>query len=100
MKFEEVLPALRAGKKVRRSCWPVDDSINFKTMFPLHKCLARHDWEIVPEPKHLADYLVKSKHRLSVLGSYFPTWIQETHEVGKQPADAVLVLGSERDVTE
>jgi hypothetical protein len=34
MKFEEILPALRAGKKVRRKAWPTDTY----TMHP-------YDWE-------------------------------------------------------
>jgi hypothetical protein len=52
MKFEEVLPALREGKRVKRSSirgWiklGVSDNCNFELQYFL-----TDDWEIEPEPK-------------------------------------------------
>ena len=47
-KFEEVLPALREGKKVSHKC---DLYGKFwKTNIPLD-CLSSHDWFVVEEPK-------------------------------------------------
>ena len=52
MKFEEVLPALREGKKVRRTSWVSTTHIKAKGDYFLDVsgCLA-DDWEIVDEPK-------------------------------------------------
>jgi hypothetical protein len=52
MKFEEVLPALREGKRVKRSSirgWlklGVSDNCNFELQYFL-----TDDWEVEPEPK-------------------------------------------------
>jgi hypothetical protein len=52
MKFEEVLPALRDGKKVRRKAWGENDYIAISSPFELSDgSLMRDDWEIVEEPK-------------------------------------------------
>lgn len=65
MKFEEVLPALRNGKKIRRSFWREDtyfyknDQGNFifknggadEYYYNLTCLLFSGDWEIVKEPK-------------------------------------------------
>ena len=53
MKFEEILPALREGKKVRRGCWHQDiSSIENTNSFrvAMHD-LIQQDWEIIEEPK-------------------------------------------------
>lgn len=65
MKFEEVLPALREGKKIRRNFWREDTyfyknhlgTIIFKNgsedtyYYDLSCLLNSNDWEIVKEPK-------------------------------------------------
>lgn len=92
MKFEEVLPALREGKKVWRAAWNkhsdyclfIDDLDNGIEL----RSLLEDDWEIVQEPKLVADYFVHSHHY---------TWYRETHEVGKQPKGSVMVPGTERE---
>ena len=63
MKFEEVLPALREGKKIRRKSWKreecffvikngslVDDH-GYSAFFYLGGSLLEEDWEIVKEKK-------------------------------------------------
>ena len=87
--FEEVLPALRAGKKVRQKCRPravlTNESWNVQAVLA-------DDWEVVDEPKRVAEYFCKS---LFVVPSGY-AWFRETHEVGKQPEGAVLIPGTER----
>ena len=66
MRFEEVLPALRAGKKIRRTRWKKDICIsiaieggcdhyvryNFGSVFNFNKSdFENDDWEIVKETK-------------------------------------------------
>ena len=103
--FEEILPALRAGKKVRRQEWQEDSYVK------AHEVMVKwddgqdlvlsvpglnsDDWEIVPEPKRVAIYLLKS----TMFGDR-GDWYESILEVGKQPTDAVLVPGSEREVSE
>ena len=68
MKFEEVLPALRTGKKIRRTGWKKDTCIsiaikegcdhyvryNFGSVFNFNKSdFENDDWEIVKEPKKI-----------------------------------------------
>lgn len=61
MKFEEVLPALREGKKIRRNCMPygyyhiknnhiVDENGEIYT-FGVEADILQDDWEIVKEEK-------------------------------------------------
>jgi hypothetical protein len=104
MKFEEVLPALRAGKKIRPSAWNdnacifrKDDTLYFEDGNYCHeKFLCRAifdesiDWEIVKEPKHYADYLEPINE-----GSKDIYWKRE-YEVGTQPAGAILMPGTKR----
>jgi hypothetical protein len=50
MKFEEVLPALRAGKKVRRAAWSTRDYIvNTASCDLTMTSIIADDWEIMPE---------------------------------------------------
>lgn len=106
MRFEEVVSALREGREVRRKAWG-----NVEKMFMVagkivlsgsgthttptsddyHLWLTRdiNDWEIIEEIRPVADYLVQEDDD-SVI--YFKQW----YEVGKQPADAVLIPGTER----
>ena len=69
MKFEEVLPALRKGKKIRRKSWKPEEYIILITNDPEYGAYITNekrgkqlylinlfwihddDWEIVPEPK-------------------------------------------------
>lgn len=104
MKFEDVLPALRAGGKVRLTT-PNElhgDGYIFSNGYHYRSSdcgivnLSReyidsHDWEIVPEPKRVADYLAPCPNMPTV-------WFQNTYEIGKQPVDAVLIPGTEREV--
>ena len=65
MKFEEVLPALREGKKIRRKSWKreecffvikngslVDDH-GYIASYYLNALLMEEDWEIVEEKKRV-----------------------------------------------
>lgn len=73
MKFEEVLPALRKGYKIRDKEWPKDDHIYNKDNFLYNQqgCLVHlssfgllaGDWEIVEEPESTYDwdYIIKNK---------------------------------------
>ena len=55
MKFEEVLPALREGKKIKRKEWPWSYDLNLLTRNPSLKPMMgivealANDWEIVDE---------------------------------------------------
>jgi hypothetical protein len=114
MKFEEVLPALREGKKVRRVAWDSAKWVSFvggdawlstgrRVTFGGY-LLITDDWEIVQEPKRVADYLVPDGTpewaasigwwvRPSSTNRYF----KETHRVGSQPEGSVMVPGTERE---
>ena len=103
MRFEEILPALREGKKVRRKdwstmvCWTLKAPDGRLTMgWPSgepnvsFENLAAEDWEIIQEPERVADYLYLAKF----FGVSF--WMKGIFEIGKQPDGAVLVPGTER----
>lgn len=85
--FEEVLPALRAGKKVRQKCRPravlTNESWNVQAVLA-------DDWEVVDEPKRVAEYWVP------VANLHSMTALRERHEIGKQPEGAILIPGTER----
>ena len=54
MKFEEVLPAYRAGKKIRRHGWLI--TLSQKAHYTevttlLHNAVMAEDWEVIEEPK-------------------------------------------------
>ena len=56
MKFEEVLPALREGKKIRRKCMRPDryhifDEIGQLYTFGVEADILQNDWEVVEEKK-------------------------------------------------
>ncbi len=72
MKFEDVLPALKEGKKVRRSLWPKDEYIFRVNNLVCNEkndywCPAdfdnilRDDWEIIEEPEPDWEYIIKNK---------------------------------------
>lgn len=59
MKFEEVLPALREGKKIKRKCMPYDyyhiknnrivDEYGDLYTFGVEADILQEDWEIIEE---------------------------------------------------
>jgi hypothetical protein len=52
MKFEEVLPALREGKKVRRKSWDTNTFITNPNLGNIATTsLMADDWEVCEEPK-------------------------------------------------
>lgn len=73
MKFEEVLPALRKGYKIRDKEWPKDEYIYIKDKFLYdQQCCLVHlssfgllagDWEVIeePEPEPDWEYIIKNK---------------------------------------
>lgn len=98
MRLEDVLPALREGKKARRKSWPVVGTINILPSQSISlnaENILADDWEIVPEPSRVADYLVKVGY-----GNGIAVWYQYTHPIGQQPEGSVMVPGSERNATE
>ena len=131
-RFEEVLPALRDGKKIRRSSWDASSkyiiasvdgdrsfimecfhdvgNITYPSMIASE--LFTDDWEIVPEPNRVADYLVPMpaepflKDGFPVVLKYHSTnsvkpcdtYYRDTFPIGQQPGGSVMVPGSERNV--
>lgn len=107
MRLEEVLQALREGRKIRAKGWRsgcyivrhnggfVDErnhSFVFESLGQLDA-----DWEIVPAPVPMADYLVSTEVLIDGC-SVINLWYQrQTHPIGKQPKGSVLVPGTERD---
>ena len=71
MKFEEVLPALRKGYKIRDKEWPKDEYIYIKDKFLYdQQCCLVHlssfgllagDWEVIEEPEPDWSYIIKNK---------------------------------------
>lgn len=67
-KFEEVLPALRAGRKVRRAAWTIEEWIVQSYSGTIYQdedgvsctlsaeSINKDDWEIVPEPKRVVEF--------------------------------------------
>ena len=103
MKFEEVLPAFRAGKKIRsktkaplfdylvlNSEGTVVDRSGFRCPEIIIECFLQNldDWEIVKEPKHIAKYLVPISTNNYL---YEP----KCHEIGKEPLGEILMPGTE-----
>ena len=103
MKFEEVLPAFRAGKKIRskrkeilfeylvlNSENVVVDCSGFRCPEILIERFLQDvdDWEIVKETKHMAKYLVP-------ISSHNYLYEKQEHEMGKEPIFAVMMPGTE-----
>lgn len=62
MKFEEVLPAFQAGKKIRRKDWEPHRYICLKdedSLLIYH--ILKNDWEIIEEPEPDWEYIIKNK---------------------------------------
>jgi hypothetical protein len=113
-RLEDVLPALREGKKIRRQGFRKGGFLVLKGKevvddaghggFSVGTCyLLADDWEVVPSPVKVADYLVEQKglfvgSQSSVIVK--PVWQKETHPIGQQPEGSVLVPGSERSLEE
>ena len=85
MKFEDVLPALKEGKKVRRSLWPKDEYIFRVNNLVCNEkndywCPAdfdnilRDDWEIIKESEYDWDYIIENE---------CPCWFWDIYEDGK-----------------
>jgi hypothetical protein len=99
MKFEEIMPALRAGKKVRLKAWAnlrdeylslADDNAELM-LFQV----VMDEWEVVPEPTRVADYWVPTINRVDNTPSGCA--FRHTIAIGKQPDTAVLIPGTEKD---
>ena len=59
MKFEEVVPALRDGKGVRRTCWlmPEEFRLDCRGAITTHFDILADDWEVVEaKPKPTEDW--------------------------------------------
>lgn len=68
MKFEEVLPALRDGKEIRRASWENKDCViiidYLKNSYPHSLYLIdifADDWEVFEEPEPDWEYIIKHK---------------------------------------
>jgi hypothetical protein len=103
MKFEEVLPAFRAGKKIRSKRkeilfeylalkyeGAVVDSSGYRCPEIFVDCILEDldDWEIVKEKKHMAKYLVP-------ISAHNYLYEKQEHEMGKEPIFSVMMPGTE-----
>jgi len=103
--LEDILPQIRAGRKARRKpfsevyiqfdkasdaiCDFTKDGRWADVTELVSDDLLADDWELVPEPVRVADYLVPN-----LVGDFYA---KQTHPIGQQPDGAVLVPNSERD---
>lgn len=90
MKLEDILPQIRKGRKARRK-----GLLEFPVGF--FKDIASDDWELVPEPVRVADYLVPE---ITGFARRRTIYHKDTHPIGQQPEGAVMVPGSERNSDE
>ena len=103
MKFEEVLPAFKEGKKIRskkvnalfdylvlNSEGAVIDCSGFRCSETFVDCILEDldDWEIVKETKRMAKYLVPIS-----LNNYL--YEKQEHEMGKEPIFSVMMPGTD-----
>ena len=98
--FEDIFPDVRKGRKARRACWEkgllvLEDDLyvlDGETLLnPIdNEDILGDDWEIVPEPRRVADYLVPIPHSDMI-------YAKQTHPIGQQPEGSVMVPGSERE---
>lgn len=100
MKFEDILPQIREGRKARRTMWDDHYFISMTKSGTIFDCagdsrvipgieMNANDWELVPELVRVADYLVPN-----LVGDYYH---KETYPIGQQPEGAVMVPNSERE---
>lgn len=118
MRFEEVIQALREGKRVQNSSMVGTNSyiaLDTKSKCLTYVCdgvagnwsthgIGEDTWEIFPETMRVADYLVHSngvwQTDLSigyVKSQLYSVWLQKTYRVGEQPEGAIMIPGSERE---
>lgn len=108
MKIEDILPALREGKRARRPDWPEGLTVTFDRKIGLIDSegdeleinlayLHADDWELAPEPIRVADYLVP---RFLHPDNNKYWYVKEEHPIGMQPKSSFLVPNSEREATE
>lgn len=112
MYFEEVLPYLRKGRKVRRKGhkqifmlkpeypslideegaeYCLDDSSTFDSVFFCD------DWEVVLEVRKVADYLTPQEPKV-ICGTWTPfNYFRVTKTVGTELPGDVLIPGTERE---
>lgn len=116
-KFEDIIPDIRKGKKFRRAFWKADKHIYLERDVPnwgdvltdqdglsaIFFAFETHwiideddDWEIIPEPIRVADYLVEITDPTPLYHLPFTHWLKQTHPIGQQPEGSVMVPGSER----
>jgi hypothetical protein len=116
--LEDILPQIRKGRKARRKpfsevyiqfdkasdaiCDFTKDGRWADVTELVSEDLLADDWELVPQPTRVADYLVQQEGVW--IGSGFSSirkpYAKETHPIGQQPEGSVMVPGSEREVTE
>jgi hypothetical protein len=86
MKFEEVLPAFREGKKIRRDAWDEKDYVVINGGFELSdRSIMANDWEIVPEPKKpklLAPCLCKSVGNIWISNKIYESKEAAINDIG------------------
>ena len=118
-KFEDIIPDIRKGKKFRRASWKAGKHIYLERDVPnwgdvltdqdglsaIFFAFETHwiideddDWEIVPDPTRVADYLVPYNGLVPHNGPII-VYTKQTHPIGRQPEGSVLVPGSERSQT-
>lgn len=110
-RLEDILPEIRKGRKVR--CLSRTNHIimlkgkqltyeDLSYVCPVQltsEDILSDDWEIVPEPVKVADYLQPDPFSMSVSGKC-SRWVSKTYPVGQQPEGSVMVPKSERNATE
>lgn len=94
MKFEEILPEIRKGRKFRQKSWELGHYFFLERDVPdWGDCLTDHngcsenfsfdiswiidnvdDWELVPEPVQVADYFILAPPEAFSSGKYHPVW--------------------------
>jgi len=101
MKIEEVLQALREGKKVKRKGWSQEVSLESRRTSLSVSDLLADDWEVEKSKVLVADYFFPVNHSsyYGPDGKFHKMYAKYSYVVGKQPAEAVLVPGSEREET-
>jgi hypothetical protein len=103
--LEEILPQIRAGRKAKRKTWgnPCFMRMTESGIIVVFDGVSRaftgieinaDDWELVPEPVRVADYLVRSA---VLLYGQDVLYIKKTCPIGQQPEGSVMVPGSERE---
>jgi len=107
MKFEEILPHLRAGKKVRRKMWKehiqsIDLTDDSRLLFKIDTL--KDDWEVIEEPKpkkkKVKLYAYISKDILRYKNCLYDINFIASKDYGSSAFIAVPELDQEIEVTE